>query len=104
MPPVSIAPAIVLSAAIASAYAAFFNLVRRGSLRDLLFCLVAAWAGFALGQAAGRLIHLDWGMIGSIYVIEGTVFCWLLILTMNWVRIPRSRQPTGKDDRLPGQK
>ena len=91
MPPISIAPSIVLGAAIASAYAALYNLLRRGSLRDLLFCMVAAWAGFALGQAAGRLIHLNWGMIGSIYVIEGSVFCWLLILTMNWVRIPRRR-------------
>ena len=93
MPPISIAPSVVLGAVIASAYAALYSLLRRGSLRDLLFCLVAAWAGFALGQAAGLLIHLNWGMIGSVYVIEGSVFCWLLMLTMNWVRMPSRRQP-----------
>ena len=93
MPPISIAPSVVLGAVIASAYAALYSLLRRSSLRDLLFCLVAAWAGFALGQVAGRLIHLSWGMIGSVYVIEGSVFCWLLMLTMNWVRMPPKRQP-----------
>ena len=92
---IPIAPSIVLSAMIASAYAALYNLLRQGSLRDLLLCLVAAWAGFALGQAAGYLIHLNWGMIGSIYVIEGTVFCWLVMLVMNWLRLPRKRQPQG---------
>ncbi len=93
MPPISIAPSVVLAAVIASAYAALYSLLRRSSLRDLLFCLIAAWAGFALGQAAGLLIHLSRGMIGSIYVIEGSVFCWLLMLTMNWVRMPSKRQP-----------
>jgi hypothetical protein len=93
MPPVPIAPSIVLSVMIASAYAALYNLLRHGSFRDLLFCLVAAWAGFALGQAAGYLTHLDWGMIGSIYVIEGSIFCWLLMLMMNWLRLPGKRQP-----------
>jgi hypothetical protein len=93
MPPVPIAPSIALGAVIASAYAAFYNLLRRGSLRDLLFSLIAAWAGFALGQAAGHLIHLNWGMIGSTYVIEGSVLAWLLVLTMSWVRMPRRQQP-----------
>lgn len=92
MPSIPIAPAIVLSAVIAAAYAALYNLLRHGSLRDLLLCLVAAWAGFALGQAAGYLIGLNWGMIGSIYVVEGTVLCWLVMLMMNWLRLPRKRQ------------
>jgi hypothetical protein len=93
MPSIPIAPSVVLSAMIASAYAALFSLLRHGSLRDLLLCLVAAWAGFALGQAAGYLIHLDWGMIGSVYVVEGSILCWLVMLVMNWLRLPRKRQP-----------
>jgi hypothetical protein len=76
---------------IASIYAGLFNLWRNGSPRDLLFCLVAAWVGFAVGQAGGRLIGLDWGMIGSVYMVEGTIFCWLLLFLMNWLRMPRER-------------
>jgi hypothetical protein len=90
-----IPPALVLSAVIASLYAALYNLWRNGSPRDLLFCLAAAWAGFALGQAGGWLIGLSWGMIGSIYMIEGTVFAWLLLLLMNWLRMPRRETSKG---------
>ena len=81
-------PPLVLSFVIASICAALYNLWRNGSPRDLLYCLVAAWAGFALGQAGGWLIGLDWGMIGSVYTIEGTVFAWLLLFLMNWLRMP----------------
>jgi hypothetical protein len=84
-----IPPFLILSVVIASLYAALYNLWRNGSPRDLLFCLIAAWAGFALGQAGGWLIGLEWGMIGSIYMIEGTVFAWLLLFLMNWLRMPR---------------
>ena len=89
---IPIAPSIVLSAMIASAYAALYNLLRHGSLRDLFFCLAAAWAGFALGQAGGYVVRLNWGMIGSIYVIEGSIFCWLVMLMMDWLRLPRKRR------------
>jgi hypothetical protein len=86
-------PSLILSIVIASLYAALYNLWQNGSPRDLLFCLVAAWAGFALGQAGGWLIGLEWGMIGSIYMIEGTMFAWMLLFLMNWLRMPR-REPS----------
>jgi hypothetical protein len=81
-------PSLILAALIASAYAALYNLWRNGSPRDLLYCLVAAWAGFAVGQAGGRLLGLNWMMLGSIYLIEGTLFSWSLLLLMNWLRMP----------------
>ena len=84
-----IPPSLVLSFVIASLYAALYNLWRNGSPRDLLFCLIAAWAGFALGQAGGWLIGLKLGMIGTIYMIEGTLLAWLLLFLMNWLRMPR---------------
>jgi hypothetical protein len=83
-----IPPALILGVIIASAYAALFNLWRNGSPRDFVFYLVAAWTGFALGQAGGQLIHLDEGMIGSVYMIEGTLFSWLLLFLMSWLRMP----------------
>ncbi len=92
-----IPPALLLSAVVASAYAALYNLWRNGSPRDLLFCLIAAWAGFALGQVAGRLIQLNWGMIGSIYMVEGTLFTWLLLFLMNWLRMPAIRPSSTRE-------
>jgi hypothetical protein len=87
----SISPPVVLSIVIASAYAALFNLWRNGSPRDLIFYLIAGWAGFAIGQVGGWLIHFNWGMIGSVYLIEGTLFCWLLLFLMQWFRMPRNK-------------
>ena len=86
-----IPPALLLSAVIASAYAALYNLWRNGSPRDLLFCTIAAWAGFALGHVAGWLLQLNWGMIGSVYMVEATLFAWLMLFLMNWLRMPALR-------------
>jgi hypothetical protein len=88
-------PSLVLSFVIASLYAALYNLWRNGSPRDLVFCLIAAWAGFALGQAGGWLIGLELGMIGRIYMIEGTLFAWLLLFLMNWLRMPKRETSRG---------
>ena len=90
-----IPPSPVLSFVIASLYAALYNLWRNGSPRDLLFCLIAAWAGFALGQAGGWLIGLELGMIGTIYMLEGTLLAWLLLFLMNWLRMPRHEPSKG---------
>jgi hypothetical protein len=87
-----ISPALLLAFLVASAYAALYNLWRNGAPRDLGFCLIAAWVGFALGQAVGWLLHLDWGMIGSLYMIEGTVLAWMMLLLMNWLRMPGSEK------------
>lgn len=85
-------PALLLAALVASAYAALYNLWRNGAPRDLGFCLIAAWIGFALGQAAGWLLHFDRGMIGSLYMIEGTLLAWLMLFVMNWLRMPVTKK------------
>ena len=87
-----IPPALLLAALVASAYAALYNLWRNGSPRELGFCLIAAWVGFALGQAAGWMLHLNWGMIGALYMIEGTLLAWSLLWLMNWLRMPGSEK------------
>lgn len=91
-----IPPALLLSALVASAYAALYNLWRNGSPRELGFCLISAWVGFALGQTAGWLLHVDWGMVGSIYMIEGTLLSWAILFLMNWLRMP-GREQLGKE-------
>ena len=88
-------PPIVLAIVIASIYAALFNLWRIGTPRDLLFYLVAAWVGFGLGQAAGYLLDLNWAMIGSLYPVEGTILCWLMLFLMSWIRMPKESKSKG---------
>lgn len=84
-----LAPPVVLAMLVAAAYAGLFNLWRKGSPRDLLFYLLAAWVGFGIGQIAGLVLRLDWLMIGSVYMLEGTLFCWATILIMQWLRMPK---------------
>ena len=83
-----ISPPLILAVAIASICAVLYNLWRGGAVRDLLFYLVAAWVGFGLGQFAGWLLGLDWLMIGSLHVLEGTLLCWGLLFLANWLRLP----------------
>ena len=83
-----VSPALLLAFLVASAYAALYNLWRNGAPQDLGFCLIAAWVGFALGQAVGWLLHLDSGMIGSVYMIEGTLLAWLMLFLTSWLRMP----------------
>ena len=85
-------PAIALAAVLASIYAALFNLWRRGSPRDLLFHLIAAWVGFAFGQIAGFLLPWDWGAVGDLHVFEGTLLSLLLLFIVNWIRLPREQE------------
>lgn len=86
-----LSPPIILAVVIAGLYAALFNLWRNGTPRDLIFYFVASGAGFAVGQVAGWLIHINWGMIGSLYLVEGTIFSWLLLFVMNWLRMPKAK-------------
>jgi hypothetical protein len=83
-----ISPPFILGIVIASIYAALFNLWRNGTPRDLLLYLIAAWVGFGLGQVVGWLLPINWAMIGSLHPIEGTIFCWLTLFLMNWLRMP----------------
>jgi hypothetical protein len=86
----SVPPQLILAVVIASIYAALYNLLRNGTLRDLLFCLVAAWVGFGLGQIGGLLLGMNWLMVGSLYLLEGTILSWLMLLLMSWLRMPKT--------------
>lgn len=85
-------PALFLALLVASAYAALYNLWRNGSPRDLGFCLLAAWIGFGLGQGVGWLLHFDRAMVGSLYMLEGTLLAWAMLFVMNWLRVPGSKK------------
>jgi hypothetical protein len=83
---VLLSPPLVLSLIIAGAYAAFFNLWQKGSVKDLLLYLVVCWLGFGIGELVGDLLDVDILMIGQIHILEGTLGSWLLLLLVKWLR------------------
>ena len=85
-------PAIALAVVLAGVYAVLFNLWRKGSPRDLLFHLVAAWVGFGCGQVAGLLVPWEWGVVGDLHVVEGTFLSLVLLFLANWIRLPRQQE------------
>ena len=64
-------PSLVFSALISTACGLGFHLLRGGSLWRMSVYVLAAWIGFAIGQAAGSLIGLRLIMIGEVHLIEG---------------------------------
>jgi hypothetical protein len=78
-------PALILSLALASAYAVIFFLWRGRGLRYLLFLWVAALAGFAVGQLLGEM----WGWvswtIGAVHVVEATIAAFVFLVIARWL-------------------
>jgi MFS family permease len=80
------APALALSIALASAYAAAFYLWRGRRLRDLLLFWLASAVGFAAGQIAGQMLNTIPWTIGQVHVIEATLIALALLIVAAWLR------------------
>jgi hypothetical protein len=80
------APALALSVALASAYAAAFYLWRGRRLRDLLFFWLASVVGFAAGQVAGQMLDTIPWTIGQVHIIEATLVALTLLILAAWLR------------------
>jgi thiamine transporter ThiT len=80
-------PALLLSALIASIYAALFHLWRGQTFRELPLYLIASALGFTLGQLAGSLFGLDIFTIGPIHVIEASLGSWLMLFIARWLKV-----------------
>jgi hypothetical protein len=91
-----LSPGFAFSALLATFYGAVFHLWRGGGHGMLARYLLAAWSGFALGQAVGWLIGWQVLMLGQIHVVEGTLGSGVLMLLIHWLIVP-PREP----NRLP---
>lgn len=78
-------PGLLLSLALASAYAVAFYLLLGQRPRDLLFFWLAAVVGFASGHLVGEL----WGFIpwtlGEVHIIEASVLSIAFLLLARWL-------------------
>ena len=80
-------PALLLSALIASIYAALFHVWRGRSFRELPLYLIASGIGFALGGLVANLFGLDIFMIGPIHVIEASLGSWVMLFIARWLKV-----------------
>ncbi len=80
-----IAPSFVLGAILSTAYGAGFHLAFGGDRARLLLYLLAGWLGFALGQWAGQIMHIDVLMVGPVHTVSASLGSWLALFTARWL-------------------
>jgi hypothetical protein len=68
---VVLSPALWLSVGLGMACGLLFHIWRGGGWRWLLADFLAGVAGFAVGQVAGILLHIDRLLIGQVQVLPG---------------------------------
>ncbi len=79
------ASALILGFLVASAYAAVFHLIIGGPIRRLFIYLIAAWAGFAIGQFAGSLLNLDLFKLGTLNLLTASLGAWAALVLSWWL-------------------
>ncbi len=80
-------PPLVFSFILVSIYAALFHLWWGKSVKELVLYWVAGLVGFGVGQLAGSSLGFKLLMIGQIYVLEGTLACWLFLFIARWLKM-----------------
>ena len=81
-----IPPAIVLSVVIGGIYGALFYLWKGKSWSDLALFIIVAILGFFVGQLIAFLLQLNVLKLGQVHFIEGTLFAWLFMLAIAWLK------------------
>lgn len=73
----ALSPAFALSLVLVLLSAFAFHVAFGRTWRGLTIVIVAALAGFVLGEAAARLLEHESGMLGEIHLLHGLVGTWL---------------------------
>jgi hypothetical protein len=82
-----ISPALVLSAVIASLYAAVFLLIWGQRTRKKWLYWVVAVAAFGVGQLLAKLSSVHPLMIGNMHLLAGTLVSWAALFVAKWFRL-----------------
>ncbi len=73
-------PPLVLSAALVFGYGSLFHLWQGRTYRDLIVYVLAAGAGFGLGQGLAVLLNWPWFQIGQVHIVEASLLAWFALL------------------------
>ncbi|MGC8837335.1 MAG: hypothetical protein ACP5UM_02855 [Anaerolineae bacterium] len=80
------APALLLSLILASIPAAFFQIWKGRSAKDLLLYEVAGILGFLAGQVLAASLGWTFLMIGQVHPMEGVLGCVLALFLARWLK------------------
>lgn len=79
------ASGLVLGFLLASFYGAAFHLIFGGSSKRILVYLVAAWAGFFIGQFIGDFLNFELLKLGKIHLASASIGAWTMLLVAWWL-------------------
>jgi len=79
-------PALAVMLALSIIYGSLFHLWKGRNWSDLGRTLIAAFLGFSVGQLLGAILQLSILKVGQVHVIEGTIFAWLFMLAITWLK------------------
>ncbi len=81
-----IPPSIALIALLGAVYGALFYLWKGKTWSELLLFMIIAILGFFVGQLVAFLLDLEVVTIGQVHFVEGTLFAWLFMLAIAWLK------------------
>jgi hypothetical protein len=84
-----LAPSLVFSALVSTAYGAGFHLMFGGGRRQLVLYLLSAWIGFVLGHVLGEILDINVLNIGPVHTLAASIGCWVALGTARWLSARR---------------
>ena len=80
-------PVFLVSATLATIWAALFHLLLGKKWTDLILYWFIGLLGFAIGQAMAGALQLRWLLVGEVHIIESTLACWIAMLVARWLKV-----------------
>ncbi len=79
-------PALAIILLFSLIYGALFHLWKGKTWQDLILSIFAAAIGMALGLLVGPFLGFDLLKMGQVYLLEGTILAWVLMLAVAWLK------------------
>ena len=79
-------PALAIILLLSIIYGTLFHLWRGKTWQDLALSIFAAVIGIAAGLLVGPFLGFDLLKMGQIYLLEGTILAWALMLAVDWLK------------------
>ena len=85
-------PSLTFALLLATFYGSLAHFLLGGDGPTLMFDIVTAWLGFALGQAVGQILGITALSIGSTYVLAGSLGAMIAVVTKRLLARRRTSQ------------
>jgi len=78
---------VLLALILASMYAGAFHAAKGKTLLELPIFWGASLVGFAIGELAARLLHVNFLLIGELHVIEASIASIACLFIVRWLKV-----------------